>query len=106
MENTFAEYKPYEETRNILQQPKSYVISNVFLKGSQSQASSENGESKGPVHIFFKSFSDAILGFLGDLLNPQDGRNLVDHLSHIVQKDNRYFYIGILFVFIALFFVF
>lgn len=107
----------------ILQQNTSSINTNPFLmdnnkiniikSDSQTENDIENENQKErekeniymtnlDIEYFFKDFSINIIDFLNDLLDKPNDDSWISYLVYILYKNNRYTYIGILSIIIAL----
>jgi hypothetical protein len=100
------ELQEFKNPTNILQQPKSKLVSNTFIKPVQ-EISVPTGNKQIPTQFqtFNKAFSASIIGILDDLLHKPSGTSWPSYLSTIIKKDQRPTHIGILFLVLALLFI-
>ena len=87
---------PLENPTNILQQPKSDITTNPYIK----EAKIDQNQTFNQINI---NTSIAFMGLLDDLLNKPDNVYWNDYLLEIINKDQRYNYISVLLFFIALY---
>ena len=109
----------------ILKQEKSSIITNPFIPNEQKQLeiqeldkranqimeiawaqSKTNSIANLSLNQINKNVSFSVIGFLDDLfLKPKD-ISWKDYLIEIIQKEQRYTYIGVLFILIAIYMLF
>lgn len=90
---------PFKNPKPILQQTKSEITTNPFIK--------ETGYDSPPINPTFNEINENVsvtfMGILDDLFNKPDKEPWNNYLSDILSKDQRYNYIAILLFFIALY---
>lgn len=82
----------------ILQQQKSSVSTNIFIKPLSTQPILSPSPHASHSHI-----SKNYLGFFDDLFNKPNDIHWADYFPIILKKDDRYFYLSILFLIIAVY---
>lgn len=104
-ESEILNYNKLEQLENaklknpvpILQQKKAEMTTNTYIKPIE-----EKPPKKLKFTEFNKNFSRAIIGFMDDLYLKESNQKWIDYLPIIIRKENRYNYLGILFLLIAL----
>jgi hypothetical protein len=106
----------------ILQQDRSNIVTNPFIPNVQKERELEtiNKEASDiiekeynknktssilnqPIKDINKNIAGSIIGILDDLFNKPDDTDWTSYIQTILQKDQRYAYIGILFILIAVY---
>lgn len=90
---------PLKNPKPILQQTKSEITTNPFIKEAGSDEPIENPTFSQINENVSKSF----VGILDDLFTKPDDESWNSYLPKILSKDNRYNYIAVLIFFIALY---
>jgi hypothetical protein len=104
----------------ILQQEKSNITTNPFIPNDQKIKELEILDQKAnkiiedaynknkttsisnlSIKDIITNIADSVIGFIDDLLSKPEDISWKDYISSILQKDQRYTYIGILFLIIA-----
>jgi predicted Holliday junction resolvase-like endonuclease len=105
----------------ILQQPKSKITTNILIPNEQKEIEYETVDIKEKEKldqkkdeikkkgIKYESFatihnriSESILGVITDLFKKPEDEYWTEHIINIFMKDERYAYIGVFLIFIAL----
>lgn len=113
------------DPKPILKQIKSSLTTNPFIPNEQKIIELEEVEYSSnkiiedqmiknkKIHIFNQSLTDinkniskSVIGFFDDLFLKQKNTPIHIHLQTILKKDERYTYIGILFIVIAIYIMF
>lgn len=108
----------------ILLQQKSKLNTNPFIPDTQKQLELQNIQDNAnqimmdyynkssttsiqnlSLSNISKNLSDSIIGLMNDLLNKPKNIDWFPYIEQSIKKDNRYTYIGILFIIIALYFI-
>jgi hypothetical protein len=106
----------------ILQQDRSNIVTNPFIPNVQKERELEtiNKEASDiiekeynknktssilnqPIKDINKNIAGSVIGILDDLFNKPDDTDWTSYIQTILQKDQRYAYIGILFILIAVY---
>lgn len=106
----------------ILQQDRSNIVTNPFIPNAQKEKELEtiNKEASDiiekeynknktssilnqPIKDINKNIAESVIGILDDLFNKPDDTDWTSYIQTILQKDQRYAYIGILFILIAVY---
>jgi hypothetical protein len=109
----------------ILKQEKSSIITNPFIPNEQKQLeiqeldkeanqimeiawaqSKSNSIANLSLNQINKNVSLSVIGFLDDLFSKPKDISWKDYLIEIIQKEQRYTYIGVLFILIAIYMLF
>lgn len=88
---------------NILQQPKSQMITNPYIQPNVPVTNHTPIVRKYSQKSFHHNISASIIGVLDDLLNKPSAVPWTSYLLSTLQKDQRYFYIGIFCLVLAIF---
>lgn len=92
----------------ILQQSKSTIVTNPFITEDQKQKELADLQRQANAifdnHSFVlpKKMSSSFINVLDDILNKPQAVNWGQYLFQIITKDNRFFYLGILFLIIGI----
>lgn len=99
---------PIPEYLPVLQQPKAKMTTNVpeqmeIKKIELVKEETYEGDRIGDMSInnIMAKMSDSFDGITTDLYNKPEDATLVTYIVQVCQKDNRYFYIGLLLFIIA-----
>lgn len=106
----------------ILQQDRSNIVTNPFIPNDQKEKELQtiNKEANDiiereynknktssilnqPIKDINKNIAGSVIGILDDLFNKPDDTEWTAYIQTILQKDQRYAYIGILFILIAVY---
>jgi hypothetical protein len=111
-----------QNPKPILQQDRSNIVTNPFIPNVQKERELEtiNKEASDiiekeynknktssilnqPIKDINKNIAGSVIGILDDLFNKPDDTDWTSYIQTILQKDQRYAYIGILFILIAVY---
>jgi len=109
---------------NILSQEKSYITTNPFIPNGQKDKELSvlqdkaqsvvddawNSNNKSSIRNLtldniFKNMAMAPINLFTDLFNKPENISWLDYIPLIIQRDQRYAYIGLLIIFITLFYI-
>jgi hypothetical protein len=97
--NPFIPNEQKEQELQVVQEEANDIIKVAY---QQNQTSSIQNQSLGQINI---NISQSVIGFLDDCFNKPDDIPWKHYLPMITQKEQRYTYIGILLIFISIFFL-
>ena len=90
---------------NILQQPKSQIITNPFIIPPQDIQHPKSVQKTSTFTTFNQNISKSVIGILDDLLQKPKDISWFEYIPAILKKEQRYFYLGVLFLFLAFLFL-
>jgi hypothetical protein len=96
------ELQDFKHPVNILQQPKSDLVTNPFIKPHTEVISSTTTMKPTNHH---NNIASSVIGLLDDLLTKPQDTPWLHYLPQILQKDQRSFHLGFLLILLALLFV-
>lgn len=91
---------------NILQQPKSAIITNPLIPNTHSNIDIEyinNHKEKSAIQQLHSNIASSCIGLLDDLLQKPSSTTWNEYIIVVLKKDDRYNYIGILILVVAFF---
>lgn len=91
---------------NILQQEKSFITTNPLIQPLQSNENLKDTQPKPPTFYDINiKLSTSIMGLIDDIFEKPDDIPWLKYIQMILDKDERYTYLTVLFIFISLFIV-
>lgn len=95
---------------NILQQEKSFITTNPFIQPLQDTQLNENiKDIQSPKPPTFydinRKLSTSIMGLIDDIFEKPDDIPWLKYIQMILDKDERYTYLTVLFIFTSLFII-
>ena len=89
---------------NILQQEKSFITTNPFIQPLQNLQDTQDTQPPKPPTFYDinMKLSTSIMGLIDDLFEKPDDIPWLKYIQMILDKDERYTYLTVLFIFISL----
>ena len=93
---------PFLINNNKINIIKSDIQTENYIENENKKETKEIYMTNLDIEYFFKDFATNIIDFLNDLVDKPNDESWISYLVYILNKNNRYTYIGILFIIIAL----